>query len=68
MGGLTSYATSWANLRTQMRDKYRNKSRSRRQQLYKEFIEEAAKIYGDSLILANFSDACRQEFKMGLSI
>ncbi len=131
LGGLTSYTTSWANLRTQMRDKHRNKSRSRRQELYKEFIEEAAKIYGDSLIhdhldlsglislyaliskmrvlsssavienamrvarvitetynkpnktqieletmiedgtidlLANFSDACRQEFKMGLSI
>ena len=131
LGGLTSYATSWANLRTQLRDKHRNKSRSGRQDLYKEFIEEAAKIYGDSLIndhldlsglislyaliskmrvvsssaviesatrvarvitetynkpnktqieletmvedgtidlLANFSDASRQEFKMGLSI
>ncbi len=54
LGSLTSSATSWTTLRIRMRDEHRNNSRSRRRDLYKEFIEEAAKIYGDALIHDHF--------------
>jgi len=50
LGGFTSYATSWNNMRTQMRAQHKQNSRSRRRELYKVFIEEASKIYGDALI------------------
>lgn len=50
LGGMTSFATSWANLRTQMKEQHRNNSRSRRRELYKAFIDEASKTYGDALI------------------
>ena len=50
LGGLTSFATSWTTLRTQMKAQRRDSSKSSRQKLYKAFIEDAAKIYGDALI------------------
>ena len=50
LGGLTSFATSWGNLRAQMKDQHRNNSRSRRRELYKAFIDNASRIYGHSLI------------------
>ena len=49
-GGLTSFATSWTTLRTQMKAQRRDSSKSQRQKLYKAFIDNSAKIYGDSLI------------------
>jgi hypothetical protein len=57
LGGLTSYASSRSNLRTQMKVQHRDNSRSRRRELYKEFIDEAAKIYGDALIHDHFDFA-----------
>ena len=50
LGGLTSFATSWTTMRTQMKAQRRDTSKSSRQKLYKAFIDESAKIYGDALI------------------
>ena len=50
LGGLTSFATSWTTMRTQMKARRRDSSKSSRQKLYKAFIDNAAKIYGDALI------------------
>jgi hypothetical protein len=50
LGGLTSFATSWTTLRTQMKAQRRDSSKSSRQKLYKAFIDDAARIYGDALI------------------
>ena len=50
LGGVTSFATSWTTLRTQMKAQRRDNSKSNRQKLYKAFIDAAAKIYGDALI------------------
>ena len=50
LGGLTSFATSWTTLRTQMKAQRRDSSKSSRQKLYKAFIDDAAKIYGDALM------------------
>ena len=50
LGGLTSFATSWTTLRTQMKAQRSDSSKSKRQKLYKAFIDDAAKIYGDALI------------------
>jgi hypothetical protein len=50
LGGLTSFATSWTTMRTQMKAQQSASSKSKRQKLYKAFIDDAAKIYGDALI------------------
>ena len=50
LGGLTSFATSWTTLRTQMKAQQSETSKSKRQKLYKAFIDDAAKSYGDALI------------------
>ena len=50
LGGFTSFATSWTTLRIQMKAEESTHSKSRRQMLYKDFIDEASKIYGDALI------------------
>jgi hypothetical protein len=50
LGGLTSFATSWTTLHTQVKAQRNADSKSDRQKLYKAFIDEAAKTYGDALI------------------
>jgi len=50
LGGLTSFATSWTTLRTQTKAQRSESSKSKRQQLYKAFIDDVARIYGDALI------------------
>jgi len=50
LGGLTSFATSWTTQRTQMKSQRRETSKSKRQKLYKAFIDDAARMYGDALI------------------
>lgn len=50
LGGFTSFATSWTTLRIQMRADRNSSSKSRREELYKEFIDQASKNYGDALI------------------
>lgn len=49
VGGLGSFVTSWLSLRTQMREKLITASRQRREAVYKEFIAEAARLFGDAL-------------------
>jgi len=50
LGGLTSFATSWTTLRIQMKSQRSASSKSKRQKLYKAFIDDAARIYGDALL------------------
>lgn len=50
LGGLTSFTTSWTTLRAQMKAERSSSSKSRRQKLYKAFIDQAAQVYGDALI------------------
>lgn len=49
VGGLTSGITNWINHRSQVRAQWLNHEKSRRQILYKDFIEEASKCYIDAL-------------------
>lgn len=50
LGGFTSFATSWTTQRAQANAQQTANSKSRRQKLYNSFIDNAAKMYGDSLI------------------
>jgi hypothetical protein len=50
LGGFTSFATSWTTQHAQMNAERIASSKSQRQQLYQEFIDDAAKMYGDALI------------------
>jgi hypothetical protein len=49
IGGLTSVIATWLTQQTQARAQWRARERIWRQQLYKEFIEEASKSYIDAL-------------------
>jgi len=49
IGGLTSVFASWLTQKTQVRAQWLAHETIRRQDLYKEFIEEAAKCYADAL-------------------
>src|SRR5262249_7174180 len=50
LGGFTSFATSWTTQRAQMDAEKIASSKSRRQKLYKDFIDGASKMHGDALI------------------
>jgi hypothetical protein len=49
VGGLTSGAANWLNHRSQLRAQWLLHDKSRRQALYRDFIEEASKCYIDAL-------------------
>jgi hypothetical protein len=49
VGGLTSGIANWLNHRSQLRAQWLLHERNRRQILYRDFIEEAAKCYIDAL-------------------
>jgi hypothetical protein len=49
VGGLTSGIANWLNHRSQLRAQWILREKTRRQVLYGEFIEEAAKCYIDAL-------------------
>ena len=49
IGGLTSVLASWFTQKTQARAQWLAQDRLRRQELYKEFIEEASKCHMDAL-------------------
>jgi len=53
LGGFTSFATSWTTQHAQMNADRIESSKSRRQKLYKAFIDGASKAYGDALIHDN---------------
>ncbi len=44
IGGLTSVLATWLTQRTQVRAEWRAHDRIRRQELYKEFIDEATRF------------------------
>jgi hypothetical protein len=50
IGGLTSLAASWLSQNFQARTQQLIEDKTRRQKLYKSFIEEASRIYGDALV------------------
>jgi len=50
IGGLTSFLTSWITQQTQVKAQHLSHKLTRREDLYKDFIEEASKLYADSLI------------------
>ena len=50
VGGMTSLAASWLAQQVQARAGERARDHSRRQDLYRDFIFEASKVYGDSLV------------------
>jgi hypothetical protein len=49
VGGLTSGIATWLNHRSQVRIEWILHEKSRRQSLYRDFIEEASKCYIDAL-------------------
>jgi hypothetical protein len=50
IGGLTTLAVAWMVQRTQLRASAAAGDRTIRQMLYKQFIEEASKLYGGALV------------------
>jgi len=48
IGGLTSLATSWLTQHTQFKAQQRTHETGTREELYKDFIQEASKIYADA--------------------
>ena len=50
IGGLTSFLTSWLTQRAQARAQQLTHKLTRREELYKDFVEEASKLYADSLV------------------
>ncbi len=50
LGGLTSFASSWTSLHAQMKAQRLASSKSTRQELYKQFIDEASRTYVDALV------------------
>ena len=50
IGGLTSFAASWVTQQTQTRAQQVAHKLTRREDLYKNFVEEASKLYADSLV------------------
>ena len=50
IGGLTSFAAAWVTQRKQANVQWLLQDKARRQELYKQFIEEASKLYADALV------------------
>src|SRR5262245_57963316 len=50
IGGLMSFAASWITQHSQSRAQHLAHKLTRREELYKDFLEEASKLYADSLI------------------
>ena len=49
IGGLASFGSSWLTQRTQLRFAHYEAIKSKREALYAEFVDEAARLYGDAL-------------------
>jgi hypothetical protein len=50
IGGLTTLAVTWMTQRTQARAALTARDRTTRHKVYKQFIDEASKLYGDALV------------------
>src|SRR6202030_2453012 len=50
VGGLTSLASAWLTQHRQDRARRLSQEKARRQKLYKQFIDEASKLYADAIV------------------
>jgi hypothetical protein len=50
IGGLTSFASAWLTQHRQDRANRVSRDKARRRKLYKQFIDEASKLYADALV------------------
>jgi hypothetical protein len=50
IGGLTTFAAAWVTQRRQGNVQWLLQEKTRRQELYQQFVEEASKLYVDALI------------------
>jgi hypothetical protein len=50
IGGLTTFVTAWATQRQQANVQWLLQEKTRRQELYQQFIEDASKLYVDALM------------------
>ena len=50
IGGLTTLAVTWVTQGNQLRASLTARDQTTRHKLYKQFIEEASKLYGDALV------------------
>jgi hypothetical protein len=50
IGGLTSFASAWLTQHREAHVKLLLEDKSRRRELYKQFIDEASKLYADALV------------------
>src|SRR3546814_11524913 len=49
LGGFGSIMTSWLTVRAQISQKIKSEARSRREDVYTDFIKEATRLFGDAL-------------------
>jgi hypothetical protein len=49
IGGLTSFGTTWLTQRTQLLDKHLEAEKTKREQLFNDFIAETCRLYGDAM-------------------
>ncbi len=50
VGGLTSFASAWLTQHHQSRANRLSRDKTRRQKVYKQFIDEASKLYAEALV------------------
>jgi hypothetical protein len=50
IGGLTSFASAWLTQHHQDRANRLSRDKARRQKVYKQFIDEASKLYAEALV------------------
>ena len=50
IGGLTTFAAAWVTQRQQANVQWLLQEKTRRQELYRQFIEDASKLYVDALM------------------
>ena len=50
IGGLTTFAAAWVTQRQQSNVQWLLQEKTRRQELYRQFIEDASKLYVDALL------------------
>jgi hypothetical protein len=50
IGGLTSFASAWLTQHHQDRANHLLRDKARRRKVYKQFIDEASKLYADALV------------------
>src|SRR6476646_12067420 len=49
-GAISTIVTGWVTRRRRLRERHYDKSLSKRERLYRSFIEEASRVYADALV------------------